>query len=259
MRFPQPAAVPAARDAPPAPVREPRNWILRALPPSEYVRLRPHLETVEISALERLAEAEAPLPYAWFPETGSLSVVRCLRGGLAIEAATVGCEGMAGLEALIDDAWTPAALVGQLPGRCLRVPIERLRAALPALPTLRTLLHRCALAYVDQLEQAVACNAMHSVERRCARWLLAAHDRVDGHELHLTHEVLAQMLAVRRAGVTAAALALQQAGLIRYSRGHVTVLDRAGLEAAACECYGVLRAHQARLLALPTTPRDQRA
>jgi CRP-like cAMP-binding protein len=158
---------------------------------------------------------------------------------------------MVGLAVLLGDPWSPASVVAQVPGLCLRIPFHQLQALLPQLPSLAALLHRWALAFMDQLAQAIVCNGLHSVDRRCARWLVAAHDRVDGDTFLLTHEALANVLAVRRAGVTEAALALQRAGLIAYGRGRVTVVDRAGLEAAACECYGVGRANLERRLGHP--------
>jgi CRP-like cAMP-binding protein len=232
-------------------VEHSRNRLLRALPSDEHARLLPLLESVRVGTLEVLAEAGAPLTHTYFPETAIVSVVRRLRDGTSIEAGTVGCEGMAGLSVLLGDDWTPAALLGQVPGQCVRVPFDVLRDALPELPSLVELLRRFAFAFMDQLAQTVACNGLHSVERRCARWLLMAHDRVERDELELTQATLSQMLGVRRAGVTEAALALQCAGLIAYNRGHLTVLDRAGLEAAACECYAAVRANHARLLGPP--------
>jgi CRP-like cAMP-binding protein len=246
------AAEPSGDAGYPAPaLTELRNRLLRALPPQELARLRPYLEPVSIAALQELVEADGPLTHAYFPETAVISAVRRTRDGAAIEAGTVGREGMVGLAVLLGDPWSPEALIAQVPGLCLRIPFERLRGLLPELPTLSALLRRSALAFMDHLAQAVLCNGLHSVERRCARWLLAAHDRVDGDTFQLTHEALARVLAVRRAGVTEAALALQRAGLIAYGRGRVTIVDRAGLEAAACECYGVERANFERLLAFP--------
>lgn len=236
------AATPALADA------STRNRMLRALPAEEVARLRSLLEPVAIAPLQRLAEPGQALEHVWFPETAIVSVVRCMRDGSLIEAGTVGREGVAGLAVLLGEPWTPSALIGQVPGRCLRAPFDLLGAALPTLPALDGRIRRAALAFLDQVAQGVACNTLHTVEQRCARWLLTAHDGVDGDEFHLTHEALAQMLAVRRAGVTEAALALQRAGVIRYWRGHVHVLDRAGLEGASCECYAVVRAHRTRLL-----------
>lgn len=226
----------------------PDNRLLRALPAAELALLQPHLERFELQVMEVLAEADAPLTHVYFPEHGVISVVRRLQDGTLIEAGTVGCEGVAGVGVLIGEAWSTSTLTGQIPGPALRLPFDTLHAQLPQLPVLRDLIARYALAMMDQTAQTIACNTLHSVDRRCVRWLLTAHDRVASDEFLLTHEVLSQMLGVRRAGVTEAAGALQRAGYITYSRGRVRVRDRAGLEAAACECYGIVQRHYARLL-----------
>ena len=232
----------------------PRNEVLRALPADEYARLLPHLEPSAVATLDVLADAERPLAHAYFPETALISVLRRMRDGTLIEAYAVGRDGMIGIPPLLGDPGSPAGTVlGEVPGMCRRIALATLRALLPELPTLERLLQRRLLALLDEVQQAVACNSLHTVEERCARWLLKTHDRVGGDEFLLTHEVLAQMLAVRRAGVTVAAGALQKAGLITYHRGHVRVLDRAGLETAACECYATVRAHAARLLGPATS------
>jgi CRP-like cAMP-binding protein len=246
----------SAHVGPPA---EPRNRVLRALPAVEYARLAPHLEPCTIEMMRVLGGGLRPMLHAYFPETGLISVVRSMRDGTLIEAYAVGRNGMAGIPDLLGDPGSIAGVVlGEVPGVCLRVPLATLRAMLPELPTLEALLPRLLLALFDQVQQAVACNSLHTVEQRCARWLLMTHDPIGGDEFLLTHEVLAQMLAVRRAGVTVAAGMLQKAGLVTYRRGHVRVLDREGLEAAACECYAVVRAHTARVLgALPaSSPTD---
>jgi CRP-like cAMP-binding protein len=224
------------------------NRVLLALPPEELALIAPHLERVTIAALEVLAEADVRLEHVFFPETAVVSAVRRTHDGTTIETGIVGREGMAGIAVILGSDWSPAVLMGQMPGTVLRMPIEAMRELLPALPALSDLLRRFALAFLDQCGQTIVCNSLHQLEQRCARWLLSAHDHVDGNELHLTHSVLAQMLAVRRAGVTMAALALQRAGLIRYSRGRIQIMDRAGLEAASCECYATVRGHLERLL-----------
>ena len=244
----EPASEPATGAARPA-AATPRNRVLRALPPEEYARLLPHLEPVTVATLEVLADAGRPLGHVYFPEAAVLSVVRRLRDGSMIEAYAVGPEGMAGLPNLLGDPGSPATTVlGEVPGLCRRVPLATLRALLPALPALEALVRRLVLALLDQVQQAVACHSLHTVEQRCARWLLTMCDQAGPDEFFLTHDVLAQMLGVRRAGVTVSAGEFQKAGLITYTRGRVRVLDRAGLEAAACECYAVVRAHTERLL-----------
>jgi CRP-like cAMP-binding protein len=231
------------------PPAEPKNQLLRALPRDEYGRLLPYLEPCAVATLEVIADAERPLQYAHFPETAVISVLRRMRDGTLIEAYAVGRDGMVGVPTVLGDPGSRAAtIIGEVPGLSRRLPIAVLRDLLPGLPALDALLRRLMLALFDHVQQAMACNSLHTVEQRCARWLLTTHDRVGGDAFLLTHEVLAQMLAVRRAGVTVAAGVLQKAGLITYTRGNVRIVDRAGLELAACECYGVVRAHAGQLL-----------
>lgn len=231
------------------------NWLLRRIPADEYARLLPHLERVTLEVLEVLAERGGQLPYAFFPESSIISVVRPI-DDTVVEAGTIGCEGMAGLGALLGATWSPSLLLGQIPGSCTRVDFETFRQLLAEMPVLRQRIGQFTLAFLDQVGQTVACNTRHEIEQRCARWLLLTRDRVQSDVIRLTHEVLAQMLGVRRAGVSETAAGLQRAGLIRYSRGKVTIVDRAGLERLACECYAVNRTHMKRLMgddALPGT------
>jgi CRP-like cAMP-binding protein len=235
------AGLPASKDAH-------RNFLLRSIPDEEYAQLRPHLEQLRYETLDLLVEAGETHRYVYFPETSVVSVVRRMRDGALIEAGTVGREGMAGLGALLGSAWSQSTLTTQVPGLCVRMPFDVAAERFQELPTLRSLLQRFTLSFIDQIGQAVACNGRHSLVRRCARWLLSAHDRTDGDTFVLTHDVLAQMLAVRRAGVSEAAGALKTKGLIKYSRGRIVVKDRAGLEEAACECYAINRENIARLM-----------
>jgi CRP-like cAMP-binding protein len=234
----------AAPAAPP----EPRNRLLRAIPREEFARLRPHLELVALEPLERLAELGEPIPHVHFPETGIISLVSCLPDGTLVEHGTVGYEGMAGVPLVLGVKWTPALVLGEVPGTSWRLDAARFVELLPTLPALEALLRRYAVYLLAQVSQALACNALHVIEQRCARWLLMTHDRVEGDAFLLTHEVLAQMLAVSRPSVSLAAEALRARGLIGYGRERITVLDRRGLEGAACECYGIVRAHRDRLL-----------
>ena len=224
-----------------------QNWILRSLSPEEHAQLRPHLERVNLAVLEVLAEAGGALEYAYFPETAIISVVRPIDDTL-VEAGTVGREGMAGLAALLGATWTPSKLLGQIPGTCTRIDFVTLARLLPGLPGMQRLLGRFTLSFLDQVGQTVACNTRHSVLQRSARWLLLTRDRLEADTIRLTHEVLSQMLGVRRAGVSEALAALQRSGLIRYSRGKVAILDRPGLERLTCECYWITRKHFARLM-----------
>ena len=225
-----------------------RNHLLRSIPAEEYARIRPLLEPFQVKVMELYADLGDPIRYVIFPGTAVISLVRRTREGAMIENGTIGREGMAGLELTQGVEWALSITTGQVPGDALRMPAREFTARLPELPALAKLLARYNAYFLSQVAQSLTCNSMHPVERRCARWLLMTHDRVGGDTFQLTHEVLSQMLAVRRAGVTESAVVLQRAGHIKYSRGTVTILDRAGLESASCECYGIVRSHRDRLL-----------
>ena len=225
----------------------PCNHLLRALPESERARLAPLGERRSFELLEVLADAGSELTSVYFPEDAIISVVRPASGAL-VEAGTVGREGMVGFGVLLGTALTTSKLTIQHSGKIVCYPLAALQAALPELPLLREVIGRYMLTFVDQVGQAAACNARHSLDQRCAKWMLMARDRLEQESFTLTHAVLAQMLGVHRPGVTLAAGKLQKAGLIRYVRGRVTILDNPGLEAAACECYGINRENFQRLL-----------
>ena len=239
MHAPRPAASDAAVDDARA---LSLNLVLGALPPAEYAHLRTHLEPCVVTAGTLLADAARPLRHAYFPETGLLSGLRRMQDGTCIEAYAVGRDGLLGIPQLLGETCSSTCVaVGAVTGVCWRVALPTLRALLPELPMLAAMLPRMLVALLDQVQQVLACNTLHTVEQRCARRLLMTHDRV-GDEFEQTHHMLAQLLAVRRAGVTVAAGAFQKAGLITYHRGRIRIVDRAGLEAAACECYPVMRA-----------------
>lgn len=225
-----------------------RNHLLRNIPDAEYSRLRAALEPFKVKVMELYADADDPVRYVIFPGTSVISLVRRTREGAMIENGTIGREGMAGLEVVQGVDWALSMTTGQVPGDALRMPAREFAALLPELPVLEQMLRRYTAYFLSQVAQSLTCNSMHPVERRCARWLLMTQDRVGGTSFRLTHEVLSQMLAVRRAGVTESAVALQRAGYIKYSRGIVQVLDRDGLEKASCECYRVVRRHRDKLL-----------
>jgi CRP-like cAMP-binding protein len=226
-----------------------KNRLLSALRPDDFAWLEPHLERVTLASGQVLAEPRVPLANVYFPETAVLSLVNRMADGSAVEVGTVGSEGMAGVPAFLGAEAGESQILCQIPGAALRAPAAVITAAGDARPDLRHLLNRYTQAYLTQVAQTAACNRVHAIEQRCARWLLATHDRVGGAAgFALKQEFLAVMLGVRRAGVSVAAGALQDAGLIRYRRGGVRVLDRVGLERAACECYGIVRRHFDRLL-----------
>jgi len=203
---------------------------------------------VEIAPLQLLADIGEPIRHVYFPETGIISLVSRFADGMLIENGTIGYEGMAGFPLILGVEWTPSVILGEVPGTVWRLDATTFCVLRPELPVLKALLERYVVYFFAQVSQSLACNSHHNLERRCARWLLMTHDRVAGDQFLLTHEVLAQMLAVHRPAVTIAADALRTRGLIEYSRGKITVRDRAGLEGFACECYGIVRGHRDRLL-----------
>jgi len=240
--------MPAPRSSPPPPPPL-TNRLLAALPPDEAAWLLPKLTPVHLPHAEVLYAMGEPIPHVYFPTTALISLMIVLEDGKQVEMAAVGREGLAGLPVALGSATDGHVAQVQIPGAALRMPADAFRAALGELAELRALLGCYALVLLTQAGQAAACNGLHAIAERGARWLLEAHDRVGQDRFLLTQDFLAAMLGVRRPSVTLAAGMLQQAGLITYHRGTVTVLDRAGLEAAACECYAAIMRETDRLLA----------
>ncbi|HEX2078498.1 MAG TPA: Crp/Fnr family transcriptional regulator [Longimicrobium sp.] len=233
----------------------PRNRLLAALPPEDWERLRPGLERVRMELREVVFEPNRTIQHVYFPEDAVISILGLMEDGSAVETATVGCEGMAGVPVFLGAMQMAGQAFAQVPGEAWRMPAGALREEVRRGGALAQLLGRYTQALFTLVAQSSACNRKHPVEQRCARWLLMTHDRVGGDTFELTQHFLSQMLGVRRATVSEAAGALQARGLIDYSRGRITVEDRAGLEAAACACYAIIRAEFARMLegtALPT-------
>jgi CRP-like cAMP-binding protein len=224
------------------------NRLLDRLPADESSRLLPLAETVSLRNLEQLHQQDAPLPHVYFPKSGVLSSVIASAEGGVVEAATIGNEGMVGIPALLDLDFTTAAVTSQVPGESLRIPTPSFVQALKQSGPLDVLLRRYIAFSLRSAYQAVACNALHATEERMSRWLLTTQDRVGQREFSLTQEFLAEMLGVRRQTVQLVAGTLQTAGLITYRRGLVQVLDREGLEAASCECYGITKALYDRIV-----------
>ena len=225
-----------------------RNWLLRALPAYEFELLSPHLELVKLDTGRVVSDVNTPIEYVYFPETGVISSVSVMADGSAVETATIGPEAMAGIAVFHGVDSTQEHIFVQVPGEGHRVASATFRSLLPSLPELTRLLHRCSVALFTLAGQNSGCNRKHSVLRRCARWMLMTHDRVERDRYELTHHVLSQMLGVRRASVTESAQALSEAGAIEYRRGMVRILDRDALERASCECYGIIRSTFNRLL-----------
>jgi CRP-like cAMP-binding protein len=225
-----------------------QNKILAGLPAKEYARLLPPLTAVSLPLGEILYKTEDRIEYVYFPNSGVVSFVAHMKEGASIEVGLTGSEGMVGLPILFGDDHSQNEAIVQIADGAMRMKAKVLSDELKLKGELQTLLMRFALALMKQVSQTAACNRNHHVAERLARWLLTCHDRVHGDELKLTQEFIAEMLGTRRSGVSEAAMMLQGAGLIRYSRGHITILDRAGLEEFACECYATVKIEFDRLL-----------
>ena len=224
-----------------------RNRLLRALPSVELRSLRPDLEHIELAHGDVMHAPRELIPFALFPEAGVASVLAVDNAGVGVEVVSVGNEGMVGMSLVHDIASSPHLCIIQVAGHGKRIRGPALARQLPDLPVLQRLLGRYATAMFNEAAQTILCNRRHSIDERCARWLLMTDDRVSGEDFALKQEFLSYMLAARRPSVSRAAARLQRDGLIRYSRGVIRVLDRAGLEAAACECYTITRAANDRL------------
>lgn len=226
----------------------PQNKILAALPTKEYNRLLPHLKLVTMPVGETLYEMEGRIKYVYFLNGAVVSLVTHMEGGTSVEVGLVGNEGMVGLSVVMGDDVSQNHAIVQIPDGAMRMGTGKLKEELRRGGKLQSLLLRYSLALLKQVSQSAACNRNHNLGERLARWLLLCQDRVGGVEIRLTQEFLAQTLGTRRSRVSEAAIILQNAGLIRYSRGVITILDREGLEEFVCECYQVVKAESDRLL-----------
>lgn len=229
----------------------PRNRLLAALPEDELEQLRPRLEPVELSIRQKLQTPDMRPAHIVFPETASVSCRISLENGDTAEVAQVGREGVVGIATLFGQEQSGFEAVVEASGSALRLEARQLRHALEHLPRFRMLLQRYVLAYLEQVARTGACDGRHTITQRILRRILMTHDHIAGDEFPMTHEHLAMLLGVRRAGVTVAASALRQAGLIRYVRGRIQVVDRPGLERIACDCHGAIRRIHERVVQLP--------
>jgi len=220
-------------------VDAPANRLLGLLSSRDYQRLLPHLHRVPLGYRQSLYRARQRLGFVYFIETGVGSLVNTMANGQAAEVGTIGNEGMVGLPLLLGDDRAPTSVYVQVPGTGLRMTAAQFSAELAKSASMRAVMHHYAHALFNQVAQSAACNHFHSLQQRSCRWILMTHDRMQSDDFLLTQEFLAMMLGVQRTGVSAAAGALQRAGLIRYKRGVITILDRRGLRRLACECYGV--------------------
>jgi CRP-like cAMP-binding protein len=225
-----------------------QNHLLAALPAAEFDRLAPHLELVAMPLGEALYESGGRLPHVYFPITSIVSLLYVMKDGASAEIAVVGNEGILGISLFMGGETTPSRAVVQSAGHGYRLKAALLKHEFQRAGPVMDLLLRYTQALITQMAQTAVCNRHHSVDQQLCRWLLLSLDRLSTSELTMTQELIANMLGVRREGVTEAAGDLQRAGVIRYSRGRITVLDRKKLERDACECYAVVKNEFDRLL-----------
>lgn len=232
----------------PSPHSPRHNHLLAALPAEAFERLAGHLEPVLMPLGDMLYEPGEQLQHAYFPTTAIVSLHYVTESGASAESAGVGNEGVIGISLFMGGNTTPSSAVVQTMGHAYRLPSRLLKQEFDRSGPMQHLLLRYTQALIAQMTQTAACNRHHSVEQQLCRWLLLTLDRIPSGELVMTQELVASMLGVRRESVTVAAASLQQAGLIRYRRGHIAVLERLGLETRACECYAAVQKEMRRLL-----------
>ena len=223
----------------PPPTAPFKNHLLSSLDPEDLKLLTPHLQLLELRQRTVLFEVGAPFDAIYFMEDGVASVLTTLENGASIEVGMIEMEGLASVSALLGDDVSTQQIVVQLAGSAQRIGLAPCRAAFQTSLGFRRAALRFASFFLNFSAQSAACNSLHSVEQRLSRWLLMSNDRFQSNTLPLTQEYLSAMLGVRRAGISETAIALQRAGLIRYNHGQITIIDRAGLERAACECYAM--------------------
>ena len=236
------------RNAPPAGHSPHQNHLLDALPASDYDRIQSHLELVPMALGDVLYESGAKLRYVYFPTTSIVSLLYVMEDGASAEIAIVGNEGMLGISLFMGGDTTPSRAVVQSAGYGFRLKADLLKNEFERFGPTMHLLLRYTQALITQMAQTAVCNRHHSVDQQLCRWLLLSLDRLQSNDLTMTQELIANMLGVRREGVTEAAGKLQNAGLIHYRRGRISVVDRPGLEARVCECYQVVKTEFDRLL-----------
>ena len=236
----------------PLPDTNPRaNRLLAALPDAEWRRWQPQLEIVDMPLGRVLYESGVAMGHVYFPTTAIVSLLYVMEDGASAEIAVVGREGLVGVSLFMGGGSTPSRAVVQSAGRGFRLRAAAMTEEFNLAGPVLHLLLRYTQALITQMSQTAVCNRHHSLDQQLCRWLLLSLDRLDSAELNMTQELIANMLGVRREGVTEAALKLQRAGLISYARGRITALDRRGLEARSCECYSVVKKEYDRLLPVP--------
>jgi CRP-like cAMP-binding protein len=224
------------------------NHLLAALPFDEWQAWQPQLELIDMPLGQVLFESGDKQPYVYFPTTAIVSLLYVTENGSSAEIAVVGFEGVVGVSIFMGGDTTPSRAVVQSAGHGFRMKARDIKEDFKGSAPVMHLLLRYAQALITQVSQTAVCNRHHSLQQQLCRWLLMSLDRLPGNDLRMTQELISNMLGVRREGVTENALKLQEAGLIRYTRGHIVVLDRKGLERQACECYGVVKKEYDRLL-----------
>ena len=235
------------------------NRLLSLLSDDDYERLRPHLSQTGLEYRKSLYEASRPIEHVYFPVDGVASLVITMADGVSAEVGTIGNEGMVGLPICLGDRVAPSAVYVQVPGTALMMEAGIFRGELDRCPALNLTMLRYAHAFFNQIAQSAACSHLHRVEQRCCRWLLMTRDRMPPGDFLLTHEFLGMMLGVRRTTITEVMGGLQQAGLIRYRRGHISILDPEALRHRACECYDISKLEFDRLLGdTPLAPRSDK-
>jgi CRP-like cAMP-binding protein len=217
-----------------------KNRLLAALPREEYQRLQPHLELVHLSTRRTLSEAGDLIRHTYFLNSGMGSLLALTQDGATVEIAMVGNEGMLGIPVVLGAHKAAYRIMVQIPGDAMRIKADVIWAEFKRGGELQGLLLSYTHALITQISQSAVCNRFHTAEKRLCRWLLIAHDRVEGNTVHLTQEIISFMMGTPRTAVTMAAGTLQDAGLIRYKRGKITIIDRHGLQDAACECYMIV-------------------
>lgn len=221
------------------------NLLLLSISDSDFSTIRSHLEYVDLPNHLVIHEPGAKLEFAYFPNRGLISLVVAMQDGKTAEAGVLGNEGVAGIPAAVGLRRSPLQAIVQITGDGHRIPVEALQKALDGSPRIQLLLSRYAVLQGMQVAQTAACNRLHDIEQRLARWLLMTQDRVDSEALAITHDFLATMLGTNRSSVSLAAGILQQKNIIRYTRGAVTIVNRKKLEDSACECYGIMQQYKA--------------
>lgn len=225
-----------------------QNHLLASLPAIEFKRLLPQLEPIDLPLGKVIYEAGEQLEYLYFPTSSMISLLNTMEDGMTAEVGLTGNDGVVGIALFLGGATTPNQAIVQIGGAALRLRAKAVQEEFKRGGGFQQVLLRYTQALITQISQTAICNRLHAVDQRFCRWLLLSHDRIKSDDLEMTQELIATMLGGRRESVTVAAGRLQDAGFIRYARGHINILDRKGLEASVCECYAVVRAEYERLL-----------